>query len=331
MNASENLWNAEELLEQLEQQQNEIDQLEQQKLELAMQIQTLSLQNSELQNELQSRSDRIVKLNGQIANLSESDRQLREAAEKLAQSKAIECQTAKREQLLQMKEKQAEDTIANYYKLIANTKKEQDELAYKHQNFQAIVEKTAHDYSRKDRQKNRTQYLIQKGMLAGYVTGLSLLLLLLSALSIIRQKTFLSDLSLFVKTLWNGITTIIATINNLSLQATTLTNQIQNPTIATVAWWGIRIGIPLVAVAIIITALVLLTKRYGSVMIEKGFNQWNVSLSIVILAVFIFFGDYVKKLTDLNLVGIWLIADVVLIVGAWYIRGEYDKNKLLNL
>ncbi|MBQ3784387.1 MAG: hypothetical protein II838_13265, partial [Lachnospiraceae bacterium] len=109
-----------------------------------------------------------------------------------------------------------------------------------------------------------------------------------------------------------------------SLQTTTITSQIQNPTIATIAWWGIRIGIPLVAIAIIITALVLLTKRYGSIMIEKGFNQWNVSLSIVILAVFIFFGDYVKKLSDFNLVGMWMIANVVLIGIAWYIRGEYD-------
>lgn len=87
------------------------------------------------------------------------------------------------------------------------------------------------------------------------------------------------------------------TVNAISLQATTITKQIPQPIATTIIWWIIRIGIPLAIIAILIAIITILIKRNGITITKKGINRWNCSLSVVILTVFIFFGDYVKKFT----------------------------------
>lgn len=116
------------------------------------------------------------------------------------------------------------------------------------------------------------------------------------------------------------------TVNAISLQATSITKQIPQPIATTIIWWIIRTGIPLATIAILLTVITMLIKRYGTMIIKKGINHWNCSLSVVILTVFIFFGDYVKKFTEFNLIGMWLVADVMLIGIAWYKYG-CDENR----
>ena len=153
-----------------------------------------------------------------------------------------------------------------------------------------------------------------------------LLLLLISALSLIRQKIFLSDIIQFGNTLWNGIVALADTVNAISLRATTITKQIPRPIVATIIWWIIRIGIPLASIAILLAVITMLIKRYGTTIIKKGINHWNCSLSVVILTVFIFFGDYVKKFAEFNLIEMWLLVNVILIGIAWYKYG-CDENR----
>lgn len=210
--------------------------------------------------------------------------------------------------------------------LVTKAEEERHDLSIKHKAFHSIVTKKALELSEQSRQKYRVEYLVKQGILSGYVTGLSLLLLFISAFSLIRQKVFLSDLTQFGKALWNGIVALADTVNAISLQATTIAKQIPKPIIATIAWWIIRTGIPLVTIAILITIITILIKRYGKTIIKKGINRWNGSLSVVILTVFVYFGDYMKKFTEFNLIGMWLVADVLLIGIAWYKFG-CDENR----
>lgn len=225
------------------------------------------------------------------------------------------------EQYIQKREKLVQNAADKYHTLVTKAEEERQDLSIKHKAFHSIVTKKALELSEQSRQKYRAKYLIKQGTLSGYVAGLSLLLLLISVLSLIRQKIFLSDLIQFGNTLWNGMVTLADTVNAISLQAATITKQIPNPIIATIAWWIIRIGIPLAAIAIVITIITILIKRYGTTIIKKGINRWNCSLSVVILTVFVYFGDYVKKITEFNLIEIWLITNVVLIGIAWYKYG----------
>ncbi|MGN1157442.1 MAG: DUF6040 family protein [Agathobacter sp.] len=243
---------------------------------------------------------------------------MQEAKEKLEQSQQLKQQTEQREQDIQKREKLVQNTADKYRALVTKAEEERQDLSIKHKAFHSIVTKKALELSEQSRQKYRTEYLIKQGILSGYVAGLSLLLLLISALSLIRQKIFLSDLIQFGKALWNGIVALTCTVNVISLQATTITKQIPQPIVASIIWWIIRTGIPLASISILLTVITMLIKRYGTTIIKKGINHWNCSLSVVILTVFIFFGDYVKKFTEFNLIGMWLIADVILIGIAWY-------------
>lgn len=230
------------------------------------------------------------------------------------------------EQYIQKREKLVQNAADKYHTLVTKAEEERQDLSIKHKAFHSIVTKKALELSEQSRQKYRAKYLIKQGTLSGYVAGLSLLLLLISALSLIRQKIFLSDLIQFGNTLWNGMVALADTVNAISLQATTITKQIPKPIVATLIWWIIRIGIPLAAIAIIITIITILIKRYGTTIIKKGINRWNCSLSVVILTVFIYWGDYVKKLIEFNLIRMWLIADAVLIGISWYQYG-CDENR----
>jgi hypothetical protein len=55
--------------------------------------------------------------------------------------------------------------------------------------------------------------------------------------------------------------------------------------------------------------------------IRKGIGVWNCSVGVVVLAGLVHFGDYVKEIVCINLFGAWLIADVLLILVGWYVRG----------
>jgi hypothetical protein len=310
----------------MEQQQNEIDQLIQDRRELETRIQMLSSENSKLRSELQSKSGEIVKLNGQIESLSESDRQLREAGDKLAQSREIEWRVNQKEQDIRKREVTARNTAAKYQALVTEAEKERQNIKEQQKAFHFLVTRAALEQSEQDRQKNRAEYLVRKGVLTGYVGVLAFLLLMVSVLSLIRQQTFLTDLAETGKIIRKGMTVIVSGVNSISLQAVSVTGKIQQPTLSLVVWWIIRIGIPLLSLAVPITIAVLLIKQYGETIKEKGINRWNFSLSVVILTVFIFFGDYVKKVTEFNLIGMWLVSDVILIGAAWYKYG-CDENR----
>lgn len=54
-------------------------------------------------------------------------------------------------------------------------------------------------------------------------------------------------------------------------------------------------------------------KKYGED-IRKGIDVWNCSAAVIILAGLAYFGDYVKKLISINLFGMWLLVDILLVL-----------------
>ena len=49
--------------------------------------------------------------------------------------------------------------------------------------------------------------------------------------------------------------------------------------------------------------------------------MWNCSVGVVVLAGLVYFGDYVNEIVSVNLFGMWLLVDVLLVLAGWYVRG----------
>ena len=81
-------------------------------------------ENSELKSSLQQKSDEIVNLNGQIENLSDSDRQLKEAEDKLNQCQQLGQKLEQKEKDIKSREDTADKRIMEYNKMIDAAEKD---------------------------------------------------------------------------------------------------------------------------------------------------------------------------------------------------------------
>lgn len=343
MTGSENSWSVDDLIRIMEEQQTELEESERQidslstqirelssdNSKMQNQIQRLSYENSELKSSLQQKSDEIVNLNGQIENLSDSDRQLKEAEDKLNQCQQLGQKLEQKEKDIKSREDTADKRIMEYNKMIDAAEKDSQKLAKDKKVFRSLVEKSAMHLYEKERGKLHAEYLARKLLLSGYVAWITFFLLFVTVLSAIRQKVFLGDLTVFFEALKNGILILSDRIDHFSRQTADMTKGIEKPILSTVLWWIIRVGTPLSSSLLIIFPFAILIKRYGSDLRKKGINRWNCSLSATILCLFVFCGDYVKMVMPFNLVSMWVILNIVSIGTAWYryVCDEYKGRK----
>ena len=341
MTGSENSWSVDDLIRIMEEQQTELEESERQIDSLSTQIQELSSDNSEMQNQiqrlsyenselkssLQQKSDEIVNLNGQIENLSDSDRQLKEAKDKLNQCQQLSQKLEQKEKDIKSREDTADKRIMEYNKMIDDAEKDRQKLEKDKKVFRSLVEKSAMNLYKKERGKLHAEYLERKLLLSGYVAWITFFFLSVSVLSAIRQKVFWGDLTVFLETLRHGILIPADRIDHFSRRTADITKSIEQPVLSTVLWWIVRMGIPLSVIILIMLLFTILIKRYGRDLWKKGINRWNCSLSAMILCLFVFCGDYVKMILHLNLVLLWLILDSFLIGIAWYkyVCDEYRR------
>lgn len=343
MTGSENSWSVDDLIRIMEEQQTELEESEKRieslstqmrelssdNSEMQNQIQRLSYENSELKSSLQQKSDEIVNLNGQIENLSDSDRQLKEAEDKLNQCQQLGQKLEQKEKDIKSREDTADKRIMEYNKMIDAAEKDSQKLAKDKKVFQSLVEKSAMHLYEKERGKLHAEYLAKKLLLSGYVAWSTFFLVSVTVLSAIRQKVFLGDLTAFFETLKHGILIPADRIDHLSRWTADITKGIEQPVLSSVLWWIIQVGIPLSVFILIILLLVILIKRYGRDLWKKGINKWNCSFSAMILCLFVFCGEYVKVIMPFNLVSMWVILNIVSIGTAWYryVCDEYKGRK----
>lgn len=343
MTGSENSWSVDDLIRIMEEQQTELEESEKRIDSLSTQIQELSSDNSEMQNRiqrlssensglkssLQQKSDEIVNLNGLIENLSDSDRQLKEAEDKLEECQQLSQKLEQKEKDIKSREDTADKRIMEYNKMIDDAEKDRQKLEKDKKVFRSLVEKSARNLYKKERGKLHAEYLARKLLLSGYVAWITFFLLFVTVLSAIRQKVFWGDLTAFFATLKHGILIPADRIDHFSRQTADTAKGIEQPILSSVLWWIIRIGILLLPSMTVIILFLILIKRHGRDLRKKGINQWNSSLSAMILCLFVFCGDYVKMVMPFNLILIWLILNIALIGIAWYeyVCNEYRERR----
>ena len=279
--------------------------------------QSYSLQIFGLKSEIQNLSGRVVKLNGadvvlqenerlkrQNEELQRSERKAREEAEKeIAHVKSEYC---RKEQELD--------------RLIADAEQEKQKAL----SLQSVVQKLTDQKAKRLAEDNRRHwqvwYQAKKAAMQGYVGVLVMICFVTTVLSIIRQKVFCEDVIEFIRGFGKTIQRIVFRIHSIILSLAEVTKNVPNDVAAVILKWMMVVLLWVMPVALIGFGIYKFWEKYGED-IRGGIDVWNCSVAVLVLAGLVYFGDYVKEIVSVNLFGMWLLVDVLLVLAGWYVWG----------
>lgn len=277
--------------------------------------QSYSSQISMLKSEIQNLSDRIVKLNGADLVLKENEKLIMQNEE---------LQKSERE-AREEAEKEAAHVKSEYHckeqelsRLIEGTEQERQKAL----SLQSVVHKLTDQKAKRLTENTRRQwqiwYQIKKVAMHGYVGVLTVICLVTTVLSVIRQREFCEDFIEFFQELGKVIQTVAVRIHSAILSTAEVKGNVPNDMASAVLKWimaGLLWAIP---VALIGFGIYKFWEKYGED-IRKGVDVWNCSIAVLALVGLVYFGDYVKEFVAVNLFGIWLLVDVFLVLAGWYV------------
>lgn len=276
-----------------------------------------SSQISKLKSEIQNLSDKIVKLNGADLVLKENET-LKMQNEKL--------QTSERE-AREDAEKEVAHVKSEYYqkeqeldRLIADAEQEKQKALSVQSVVQRLTDQKAKRLTEDNRRQWQVWYQTKKAAMQGYVSILTLICFATTGLSVIRQKVFCEDVIVFFRGFGETIQVLVVRIHATILSIAVVTENVPNDVAAVILKWVMVVLLWTISAALIGLGIYKFWEKYGED-IRKGINVWNCSVAVIILAGLVYFGDYVKELVSINLFGMWLLVDVLLVLAGCYVWG----------
>ena len=332
MNVSESLWNVDELLDTLEQQENQIDDYrvriaEYQKIQkklaeeyqqkisgqdlLIQQMKSESLfMISELKKELQKKSEKIVQLNEKIEKLNKSDKELHEAR-KLHQE-AVQIKKDTEARLTQITE-EAGKTKTRYEKLICETHKEKkeyerglEEVRNQKLRLSEDIKREAEKLTRLARGDLTIKYKVIYATHEVFYLAVLMYGILVTVFKAIGTEKICADTIKCGIAIWNVIMKYWAVIMKLARIISGLCNKIPQQAVGNVLHNG---------VFVVITAITIMIPfgltGYGVYQIGRYYrdNLWDrITLAVVLLSIggVVFFVDMIKVILPVNIVVIVL-------------------------
>ena len=279
--------------------------------------QSCSLQISGLKSEIQNLSGRIVKLNAADVVLQENER-LKRQNEELQRSERESREKA---------EKEAAHVKSEYCRkeqeldrLIADAEQEKQKAL----SLQSVVQKLTDQKAKRLTENNRRQWQIwyqaKKAAMQAYVGVLTVICLVTTVLSIIRQKVFCEDVIKFFRGFGKAIQVFAVRIHSIILSLADVTKSVPNDVAAVILKWVMVVLLWIILTALTGFGIYKLWEKCGED-IRKGLDVWNCSVGVVALVGLVYFGDYVKEIVSVNLFGMWLLVDVLLVLAGWYVWG----------
>ena len=279
--------------------------------------QSYSLQISGLKSEIQNLSSRVVKLNGadvvlqenerlkrQNEELQKSERKAREEAEKEAAH--VKSEYCRKEQELE--------------RLIADAEQEKQKALSVQSVVQRLTDQKAKRLTEDNRRHWQVWYRAKKAAMQGYVGVLTMICFVTTVLSVIRQKVFCEDVIKFFREFGKVIQVFAVRIHSIISSLAGVTKNVPNDMVAILLKWTMVLLLWIMPVVLIGFGIYKFWEKYGDD-IRKGIDVWNCSAAVVILAGLVYFGDYVKENVSVNLFGMWLLVDVLLVLAGWYVWG----------
>lgn len=279
--------------------------------------QSYSLQIFGLKSEIQNLSGKIVKLNGadlvlkenerlkrQNEELQKSERKAREDAEKeVAHVKSEYCR----------KEQELE-------RLIADAEQEKQKAL----GVQSVVQKLTNQKAKRLTEDTRRQweiwYRMKRAAVQGYVGVLTMICFVTTVLSLIRQKMFCEDVISFFRKTGKALQMLAVRIHSIILSLAEVTENVPNDVATVILKWMMVVLLWMMLAMLIGFGIYKFWGKCGED-IRKGIDVWNYSIAVFALVGLVHFGDYIKEVISLNLFGMWLLVDVLLVLVGWYVWG----------
>lgn len=279
--------------------------------------QSCSLQISGLKSEIQNLSGKIVRLNGADVVLQENERLMRQNEElQKSERKAIE-----------EAEKEVAHVKSEYCRkeqeldcLIADAEQERQRALSVQSVVQRLTEQKAKRLTEDNRRHWQVWYQTKKAAMQGYVGILTLICFVTTGLSIIRQKVFCEDFVGFFQELRKTVPMLLVRMHVAILSLAEVTENVPNDAAAVILKWCMVILPWTISAVLIGFGIYKFWEKYRED-IRKGIDVWNCSAGVVTLAGLVYFGDYVKEIVSINLFGMWLLEDILLILVGWYVWG----------
>ena len=279
--------------------------------------QSYSLQISGLKSEIQNLSDKIVKLNGADLVLKENEK-LKKQNEELQKSERKAREEA---------EKEVAHIKSEYYqkeqeldRLIEDAEQEKQKALGVQSVVQKLTDQKAKRLTEDTRRQLQIWYQTKKAAMQGYVGVLTMIGFVTTILSVIRQRVFCEDAIRFFIGFGKGISVFAARIHAVILSIADITENVPNDVVAVILKWIMVVLLWLMPITLIGFGIYRFWGKCGED-IRKGIDVWNCSVAVIILVGLVYFGDYVKELVSVNLFGIWLLMDVMLVLTGWYVWG----------
>ncbi len=279
--------------------------------------QSYSLQIFGLKSEIQNLSGRVVKLNGADVVLQENER-LKRQNEELQRSERKAREEAEKETAHVKSEYCRKEQELD--RLIADAEQEKQKAL----SLQSVVQKLTDQKAKRLAEDNRRHwqvwYQAKKAAMQGYVGVLVMICFVTTVLSIIRQKVFCEDVIEFIRGFGKTIQRIVFRIHSIILSLAEVTKNVPNDVAAVILKWMMVVLLWVMPVALIGFGIYKFWEKYGED-IRGGIDVWNCSVAVLVLAGLVYFGDYVKEIVSVNLFGMWLLVDVLLVLAGWYVWG----------
>lgn len=149
---------------------------------------------------------------------------------------------------------------------------------------------------------------------------LTMICFVITGLSVIRQKVFCEDVIDFFRGFGKVIQILAVRIHSIILSLAEVSKNVSNDMVAVIMKWMMVVLLWIMPVALIGFGIYKFWEKYGED-IRKGLDVWNCSVGVVALVGLVYFGDYMKEIVSINLFGMWLLVDVLLILAGWYVWG----------
>ena len=301
----------EELLMLTEQMQEELDQKDRTIRELKMQLDESLTLNERLNRE--NRAGNIQALKNDLRKTKEllqSEKEKTHAAEIMTE----ECQDKLRQA------EQERDYALSHQKKV-EIPVEKPVLYQKCQNCNQTAYLKAKERYDTQREKLAGRY---KAKTAIYEALLFLLIWYSVSTTIflmIQKKELLTDCRTFFYAIATFTQTIAGWIIQTGKEAAQISNGLSNPVIAGIVYWMIRILIcgGCLAVAGILSAVIGI--RVANLYKKYCWDMITIMVTLISLAVMIYFGDWIKMVLPFNLLLLLLFVQAIYVTIRWYVKG----------
>lgn len=136
-----------------------------------------------------------------------------------------------------------------------------------------------------------------------------------------RSEIVINDTFLFIRTMWSAIYQFGSGVISAGQFVAQLGDKISNEFIAVVVYWLLQIVIPAGAIAGAGIILIALGKKVAKTYRENCWDTVSVMVTILSMAIAVYFGDWIKQVIGLNLVVLVVIIEVVYVCIRTYENG----------